>query len=211
MAASVKGLLAELHHLYPDATAELDYKNALELLVATILSAQSTDQRVNQITKSLFQKYRTAQDYADAEPSVLEKEIRASGFYRNKAKSLIGMGRHLVEDYGGEVPRTIEELITLPGVARKTANVVLGTAYGIASGVVVDTHVQRLAHRLGLSAAKNAKKIEQDLMEALPQDEWIFSAHSLILHGRRVCSARKPLCHECSLAPMCPKEGVPSP
>lgn len=211
MAASVKGLLAELHHLYPDATAELDYKNPLELLVATILSAQSTDQRVNQITKSLFQKYRTAQDYADTEPSVLEKEIRASGFYRNKAKSLIGMGRHLVEDYGGEVPRTIEELITLPGVARKTANVVLGTAYGIASGVVVDTHVQRLAHRLGLSAAKNAKKIEQDLMEALPRDEWIFSAHGLILHGRRVCSARKPLCHECSLAPMCPKEGVPSP
>lgn len=211
MAASVKDLLAELHHLYPDATAELDYQNALELLVATILSAQSTDQRVNQITKSLFQKYRTAQDYADAEPSVLEKEIRASGFYRNKAKSLIGMGRHLVEDYGGEVPRTIEELITLPGVARKTANVVLGTAYGIASGVVVDTHVQRLAHRLGLSAAKNAKKIEQDLMEALPRDEWIFSAHGLILHGRRVCSARKPLCHECSLAPMCPKEGVPSP
>ncbi len=209
--AAAAKLVRELHRLYPGATAELDYSSPLELLVATILSAQSTDVRVNEITKALFQKYRTAADYAEADPEVLEEEIRSSGFYRNKTKSLIGMGRRLVDDFGGEVPTTIEELITLPGVARKTANVVLGTAYGLASGVVVDTHVQRLAHRLGLSVAKNAKKIEEDLMEVLPQDEWIFSAHGLILHGRRVCSARKPLCHECSLAPMCPKEGVPSP
>lgn len=208
MGTPVKKLVAELHRLYPDATAELNFTTPLELLVATILSAQSTDKRINQITDTLFEKYRTAEDYATVEPEVLEEDIRSSGFYRNKAKSLIGMGGRLVEEFGGEVPTTSEELITLPGVARKTANVVLGTAYGIASGVVVDTHVKRLAFRLGLSSAKTPVKVERDLMEALPQGEWVFVAHALIWHGRRVCDARKPACDECTLASFCPKNGL---
>jgi endonuclease-3 len=201
-------LVGVLHRLYPGATAELEYSSPLELLVATILSAQSTDKRVNEITRSLFKKYRTASDYAEAAYEVLEEEIRSSGFYRNKTKSLIGMGKALVWHFGGEPPRTIVELTTLPGVARKTANVVLGTAYGIAEGVVVDTHVRRLSLRLGLSSSDKPTKIEQDLMTVLPQDEWVFAAHALILHGRRICVARRPRCDECELLSLCPQNGV---
>ncbi len=208
MGAPVNKLIAELHRLYPDATAELDFSTPLELLVATILSAQSTDKRINQITETLFEKYRTAEDYARAETEVLEEDIRSSGFYRNKTKALIGMGRHLVDDFGGQVPTTSEELVTLPGVARKTANVVLGTAYGIASGVVVDTHVKRLSFRLGLSSSTTPDTIERDLMDALPQDEWVFTAHALIWHGRRVCHARKPACDDCTLRGLCPRHGL---
>ena len=206
--AAAAKLVRELHRLYPGATAELDYSSPLELLVATILSAQSTDLRVNEITKALFRKYRTAGDYAEADAEVLEEEIRSSGFYRNKTKSLIGMGKVLVEDFDGEPPRTITELTTLPGVARKTANVVLGTAFGIAEGVVVDTHVRRLSQRLGLSSSDKPTKIEQDLMAVLSQDEWVFAAHALILHGRRICVARRPRCDECDLLSLCPQNGV---
>ncbi|MDX1384135.1 MAG: endonuclease III [Thermoanaerobaculia bacterium] len=207
--ASDPGALArELHRLYPDADCELDYETPLELLVATILSAQSTDQRVNRITRSLFRSYRTAADYADADPEVLAEEIRSSGFFRSKTERLIGMGKKLVADHGGEVPANMESLVALPGVARKTANVVLGTAFGIADGFVVDTHVKRLAGRLGLSEEEAPEKIEQDLMAAFPRDEWVFLAHALIWHGRRVCSARRPRCDECGLAELCPKVGV---
>jgi endonuclease-3 len=209
--AAAAELVSALHWLYPGATAELDYSSPLELLVATILSAQSTDTRVNEITKSLFEKYRNAGDYAEAASGVLEEEIRSSGFYRNKTKSLIGMGKALVEHFDGEPPRTIAELTTLPGVARKTANVVLGTAYGIAEGVVVDTHVRRLSQRLGLSSSDMPTKIEQDLMKVLRQDEWVFAAHALILHGRRICVARKPRCDECELVSLCPQNGVDAP
>jgi endonuclease-3 len=199
---------AGLHQLYPDAHCELDYRNALELLVATILSAQSTDKRVNLVTASLFDKYRTARDYAEADPATLEREIHSTGFFRNKTKSLIGMGKGLVERYGGEVPRDIAELVTLPGAARKTANVVLGTAYGIPSGFVVDTHVKRVAWRLGLTDETEPETIEQDLMKVFPQDEWIYLGHALIWHGRRVCHAHDPKCGECGLAPVCLKRGV---
>ena len=206
--AAAADLLGALHRLYPGATAELDYSSPLELLVATILSAQSTDKRVNEITRSLFKNYRAAGDYAEADPEILEEEIRSSGFYRNKTKSLIGMGKALVEHFDGEPPRTIAELTTLPGVARKTANVVLGTAYGIAEGVVVDTHVRRLSQRLGLSSSDKPAKIEQELMAVLSQDEWVFAAHALILHGRRICVARRPRCDECELLSLCPQNGV---
>ena len=206
--AATVDLVGALHRLYPGATAELDFSSPLELLVATILSAQSTDKRVNEITRSLFKKYRVASDYAEADPAVLEEEIRSSGFYRNKTKSLIGMGKALVEDFDGEPPRTIAELTTLPGVARKTANVVLGTAFGIAEGVVVDTHVRRLSQRLGLSSSDKPTKIEQDLMAVLSQDEWVFASHALILHGRRICVARRPRCDECDLVSLCPQNGV---
>ena len=209
--AAAAELVSALHRHYPGATAELDYSSPLELLVATILSAQSTDKRVNEITRPLFEKYRTAGDYAEAASGVLEEEIRSSGFYRNKTKLLIGMGKALVEHFDGEPPRTIAELTTLPGVARKTANVVLGTAYGIAEGVVVDTHVRRLSQRLGLSSSDTPTKIEQDLMKVLPQDEWVFAAHALILHGRRICVARKPRCDECELVSLCPQNGVDAP
>ncbi len=204
----VRQLLRELHTLYPDADCELRHGSALELLVATILSAQSTDQRVNQVTEELFRKYKTAADYAAADPQVFEQEIRSTGFYRNKAKSVLGAAKRLVEAYGGEVPRSLEELVTLPGVARKTANLVLGTAFGLASGVVVDTHVRRLSQRLGLSRQKNPEKVERDLMEKLPRQEWIFAGHAIILHGRRVCNAKKPRCGECALAGLCPHNGV---
>ena len=201
-------LTEQLHELYPDADCELDYSSALELLVATILSAQSTDRRVNLITPALFSSYRSAADYADADPAVLEEEIRSSGFYRSKTRSLIGMGQGLVERYGGEVPREIGALVSLRGVARKTANVVLWTAYGIAVGVVVDTHVKRLALRLGLTEETKPERVERDLMESFPRQEWVFLAHALIWHGRRVCHARRPRCDECSLATLCPKIGV---
>jgi len=197
-----------LHQLYPDAHCELDYSNALELLVATILSAQSTDAGVNRVTRSLFQKYRTAQDYASADPPTLEQEIHSTGFFRNKTKSLIGMGKGLVERYGGEVPRDLAELVTLPGVARKTANVVLGTAYGIPSGFVVDTHVKRVTWRLGLTGETDPEAIEQELIGLFPREEWIYLGHALIWHGRRICHAHDPKCPECALLSVCLRRGV---
>lgn len=207
-AAAISTIIGRLHQLYPDATCELRHENPLQLLVATILSAQSTDKMINKVTESLFQKYRTAEDYAKADPEVFEQEIKSTGFFRNKTKSVIGAAKRLVEAYGGEVPRTMEDMLTLPGVARKTANVVLGTAYKIPTGVTVDTHVKRLAFRIGLSKETDPEKIEQDLMKQLPQDEWIFMGHAIIWHGRRVCDAKKPRCSECALESVCEKNGV---
>jgi len=200
-------VLAALHEEYPDADCELHHESALQLLAATILSAQCTDERVNMVTKDLFVKYRTAKDYADAPEGELEEDVRTTGFFNNKAKSLRGMGRVLHEEFGGEVPRTMEELLTIPGAARKTANVVLGTSYGIPSGVVVDTHVLRLSARLGFTAEKTAVKVERDLMKLIPQDEWIFFGHAIIWHGRRVCKAKKPACEGCALERSCPSAG----
>ncbi|REJ83408.1 MAG: endonuclease III [Acidobacteria bacterium] len=204
----IDAVVAALHELYPDADCELAWETPLDLLIATILSAQSTDARVNQVTRDLFSRYRTASDYADADVAELEEEIRSTGFYRQKAKNLIGAGEILRDRFAGEVPRTIDELTEVPGAARKTANVVLGTAYGIPSGFVVDTHVKRLAHRLGLSAETRPEKIESDLMARIPRDEWIFAAHALIWHGRRVCHARRPQCGDCGLADHCPRNGL---
>ena len=197
-------IAAILHKVYPDAKCELDHRNPLELLVATILSAQCTDVRVNIVTKDLFARYKTAADYADAAPKTLEDEIRSTGFFRNKTKSLRGMGRALVETFAGQVPRTMDELLTLPGVARKTANVVLSTAFGVNAGVVVDTHVTRLSGRLRLSNQTDPKKIERDLMGLLPQNDWGDFAHLLVFHGRRCCVARKPHCADCAVSELCP-------
>jgi endonuclease-3 len=202
--ATVRAILRDLDRLYPAADCELDRKNPFELLCATILSAQCTDQRVNQVTPALFARFPTPAAMARAPLPVLEDLIRSTGFFRNKAKSLLGAARLLHEKWGGEVPRSMAELVQLPGVARKTANVVLGTAFGIASGVVVDTHVTRLAQRLGLSHETAPEKIEADLMRLVPQASWIRFSHQLIWHGRRVCSARKPDCDACGLAPHCP-------
>jgi endonuclease-3 len=199
----VATILAKLDEAYPNATCELNHKNAFELVIATILSAQCTDVRVNQVTATLFQKYPDAKALAYANPAELEQEIRPTGFFRNKTKSVIGASKGILERFGGEVPRTMEEMLTLPGVARKTGNVVLGTAYGIASGVVVDTHVQRLSNRLELTTNEDPKKIEQDLMKILPQSKWIQFSHQLIWHGRRVCFARKPRCVECNMESLC--------
>lgn len=193
---------------HPDARCSLNHRNPLELLVATILSAQCTDERVNLVTPALFEKYPTARDYAGAELSELERDIRPTGFFRNKARALQGACRLLVEEHGGRVPSTMQALIELPGVARKTANVVLGNAYGVASGVVVDTHVARLSARLGLSARKTAEKIEQDLINLVPKKDWVVFSHLLIYHGRKVCKARTPLCGGCVLAPLCPSAGI---
>jgi endonuclease-3 len=201
--ARVRKILQKLEEAYPAATCALRHENAFELLISTILSAQCTDERVNQVTQTLFPKYPSPEAFAYANPSELEQEIRPTGFFRNKTKSLIGASRKIVEEFGGKVPRTMEELLTLPGVARKTANVVLGTAFGIASGVVVDTHVQRLSRRLDLSREEDPKKIEQDLIRVIPQDRWILFSHQLIWHGRRVCQARKPRCMECNLEHIC--------
>jgi endonuclease-3 len=189
---------------YPDAQTELDWTNPLELLVATILSAQTTDVRVNGVTKTLFDKYRTAADYAEADPGELEEDIRPTGFYRNKARSLRGMAQALVEEHGGEVPRTMPELVALPGVGRKTANVVLGNAFGIDEGVVVDTHVRRVSNRLGLTEEQDPEKIERDLMAVVPREDWTVFSHLLIFHGRRICKARKPDCLNCPLNDICP-------
>jgi endonuclease-3 len=179
------------------------HEDPFELLIATILSAQCTDERVNQVTRTLFQKYRKPEALAYANPRDIEGEIRSCGFFRAKTKSIQGASKKIVEEFSGEVPRTMEQLLTLPGVARKTANVVLGTAFGIPSGVVVDTHVQRLAGRLDLTRNTDPKKIEQDLMQIIPQEKWITFAHQLIWHGRRVCQARKPRCMECNLERIC--------
>ena len=199
----VAAILAKLDEAYPNATCELNHKSAFELLIATILSAQCTDVRVNQVTETLFKKYPDAKAFAYATPSELEQEIRPTGFFRNKTKSVMGAGKGILEDFGGEVPRTMEEILTLPGVARKTANVVLGTAYGIPSGIVVDTHVQRIANRLDLTRNEDPKKIEQDLMQVIPKDKWIQFSHQIIWHGRRICQARKPKCAECNMESLC--------
>src|ERR1700740_370747 len=199
----VAAILAKLDEAYPNAHCELNYSNAFQLLIATILSAQCTDVRVNQVTQELFKRYKTPQEFAYASPAELEKEIRPTGFFRNKTKSIMGASKAIVEKFGGQVPRTMEEILTLPGVARKTANVVLGTAYGIASGVVVDTHVIRLSRRLDLTRNEDPKKIEQDLMAIIPNDKWIKFSHQLIWHGRRICAARKPKCADCNLESLC--------
>ena len=199
----VAAILAKLDQAYPNATCELNHKNAFELLIATILSAQCTDVRVNQVTETLFKKYPDAKAFAYANPSELEQEIRPTGFFRNKTKSVMGASKAILDEFGGEVPRTMEEILTLPGVARKTANVVLGTAYGIPSGIVVDTHVQRITNRLDLTRNEDPKKIEQDLMRVIPKDKWILFSHQIIWHGRRICQARKPKCVECNLESLC--------
>ena len=203
-AAPATEVIPRLKAEYPDARTELDWANPLELLVATILSAQTTDVRVNGVTKTLFEKYRTAADYADADPNELEEDIRPTGFYRNKARSLQGMARALVEEHAGEVPRTMSELVALPGVGRKTANVVLGNAFGVDEGVVVDTHVRRVSNRLGLTDHQDPEKIERDLMGVVPEEDWTVFSHLLIFHGRRVCKARKPDCPNCVLNDICP-------
>jgi endonuclease-3 len=199
----VSAILAKLDEAYPDATCELKHDNAFQLLISTILSAQCTDVRVNQVTETLYKKYSGPEAFAHADPNELEKEIRPTGFFRNKTKSVMGASKEILEKFGGQVPRTMEKMLTLPGVARKTANVVLGTAYGIASGVVVDTHVQRLSNRLDLSRNEDPKKIEQDLMQVIPQERWIKFSHQIIWHGRRVCVARKPKCADCNLEKLC--------
>jgi len=199
----VRAILEKLDQAYPVATCALEHRDPFQLLVATILSAQCTDERVNQVTRTLFQKYPAAEAFAYANPRELQQDIRPTGFFRNKTKSIIGASKKIVEEFGGQVPRTMEQLLSLPGVARKTANVVLGTAYGISSGIVVDTHVQRLAGRLDLSRNTDPKKIEQDLMPIIPQEKWIVFSHQLIWHGRRVCQARKPRCPECTLKRLC--------
>ena len=199
----VAAILAKLDEAYGNATCELKHENAFQLLISTILSAQCTDVRVNQVTKTLYVKYPTPKDFAYADPKDLEQDIRPTGFFRNKTKSIMGASKKIVEEFGGEVPRTMEQLLTLPGVARKTANVVLGTAFGIASGVVVDTHVTRLSERLDLSRNTDPKKIELDLIKVIPQEKWILFSHQLIWHGRKVCQARKPRCAECNLERLC--------
>ena len=189
---------------YPDARCSLNHSNPLELLVATILSAQCTDERVNLVTADLVRKYRRAEDYYAVEQAELERDIRSTGFYRNKAKAIQGACRIIAEQHKGRVPENLDDLIALPGVARKTANVVLGNAYGITSGIVVDTHVARLSERLKLSEHSQPEKIEQDLMSLVPRKDWINFSHLLIAHGRKVCQARKPLCAECAIEPLCP-------
>ncbi|MCW5958690.1 MAG: endonuclease III [Pyrinomonadaceae bacterium] len=193
---------------YPDAHCALNHTNPFELLVATILSAQCTDERVNIVTATLFRKYRGPKDYLDVPQEELEKDIHSTGFFRNKAKNIQGACEKIIEMFGGEIPQTMEEILKLNGVARKTANVVLGNAFGIASGVVVDTHVSRLSQRLGLTKEKTPEKIELDLQKLVPKEEWVMFPHWIIFHGRQVCKARKPLCSECVLEDICPKIGV---
>ncbi|HVN83168.1 MAG TPA: endonuclease III [Terriglobia bacterium] len=204
----IRKILSLLKAEYPDAQCALTHADPLQLLIATILSAQCTDVRVNQVTPVLFQRYPTISDLAEAKLSELEDLIRSTGFFRNKARNIKAACQQLVNKFSGKIPHSMEELLTLQGVARKTANVVLGSAFGIPSGIVVDTHVFRLSHRLRLTHAKTPEKVEQDLMRKVPREEWINFSHRLIFHGRRVCTARKPLCHICSLDEVCPKVGV---
>jgi endonuclease-3 len=199
----VAAILAKLDEAYPEATCELKHENAFQLLISTILSAQCTDVRVNQVAETLHKKYPTPKAFANANPTELEQDIRPTGFFRNKTKSIMGASKAIIDNFGGQVPRTMEEMLTLPGAARKTANVVLGTAYGIASGIVVDTHVIRLSNRLDLSRNEDPKKIEQDLIKVIPIERWIQFSHQIIWHGRRVCQARKPKCMECNLEKIC--------
>lgn len=197
-----------LREHYPQAKCELDFQTPLELLIATILSAQCTDQRVNQVTKSLFHKYPDAAAYAQAPLKDLERDIQSTGFYHNKAKSIQSCCQALLERYDGQVPKDIEKLIEMPGIGRKTANVVLGTVYGIATGIVVDTHVTRVSQRLGLTNEKNPEKIEQDLVRQFPKKEWIAMSNRMVHHGRYICTARKPKCDTCPLGKICPKIGM---
>jgi endonuclease-3 len=199
----VAAILAKLDEAYPAATCELKHDNAFQLLISTILSAQCTDARVNQVTETLYKKYPTPEAFAFANPTELEQDVRPTGFFRNKTKSIMGASKAIIEKFGGQVPRTMEEMLTLPGAARKTANVVLGTAFGIASGIAVDTHVIRIANRLDLTRNEDPKKIEQDLMKVIPREKWIQFSHQIIWHGRRVCQARKPKCVECNLEKIC--------
>lgn len=199
----IEELLRRLAAAYPNAECALHHRNAWELLVATILSAQCTDARVNMVTPELFRKFPSPQAFAQASLPAIEVEIRSTGFYHNKAKSISGAAKKIVSEFGGKVPQTMDELLTLPGVARKTANVVLGVAFHIAAGVVVDTHVLRLSHRLGLSRSDDPKKVEEDLMRVIPQDRWIAFSHEMIHHGRQICVARKPKCIDCTLETLC--------
>ncbi|WP_437520350.1 endonuclease III [Sorangium sp. So ce726] len=201
-------LLDQLREEHPDARYELDWKTPLDLLVATILAAQCTDERVNRVTATLFPKYPTAQAYADAPTAELEEELKPTGFYRQKTKTVQAACKELVARFGGEVPATMAELTSLPGVARKTANVVLNTAFDIPSGIIVDTHVARLSGRIGLSKREKPEQIEEDLMKIVPKDQWTFFGPALVLHGRYTCVARKPKCGECRMSEFCPKEGV---
>lgn len=202
-AARVKKILATLDQMYPNVTCALHHSNAWELLVATILSAQCTDKRVNMVTPGLFKKYRTIRDFANVSQEELAQDIRSTGFFNNKAKSIVGAAKKIISDFHGEVPRDIEQLLTVPGAARKTANVVLGTAFGIASGVVVDTHVQRISQRLDLTKETDPGKIEKDLMKIVPKEKWILFSHQMIHLGRGPCAARNPKCAECKLEPLC--------
>jgi len=210
-----RDIIRRLKRAYPGAKCSLNHSNPFELLVATILSAQCTDERVNIVTADLFRKYKKPEDYLKVSPRELEKDIQSTGFFRNKTKSIQGASKVLVEEYGGQVPHTMDELLELPGVARKTANVVLGNAFGVKAGVVVDTHVTRLSHRLALTEQKTAEKIEQDLIEIVPKKDWVIFPHLLIWHGRKICKARNPLCEECPIEKLCPssflKTGVPPP
>ena len=200
----IKAITEELWRLYPDAKCSLDFSNPLELLVATQLSAQCTDERVNLVTRDLFQKYRTVEDYASASQEELEQDIRSTGFYRNKAKNIRAACQLLITNYNGEVPSTMADLIKLPGVARKTANVVLGNAFGIIEGFVVDTHIGRLARRFGWTKNEDPVKVEQDLMRLVPRQDWLDLSHLMIFHGRAICQSRKPLCQQCTLSKLCP-------
>lgn len=201
--ARIKKILTLLDQMYPGVTCALHHSNAWELLVATILSAQCTDKRVNMVTPGLFRKYPTIQDFANVKQEELAQDIRSTGFFNNKSKSVIGAARKILSDFGGEIPRDIDQLLTVPGAARKTANVVLGTAFGIASGVVVDTHVQRISRRLDLTKETDPGKIEKDLMKIIPKERWILFSHQIIHHGRALCIARNPRCAECRLEPLC--------
>lgn len=203
-----KEIVRRLKTVYPDAHCALNFTNPFELLVATILSAQCTDERVNIVTSSLFIKYRKPEDFLSVEPEELERDIHSTGFYRNKAKSIRGASERIINEFGGEIPQTMDELLTLDGVARKTANVVLGNAFNIASGVVVDTHVSRVSQRLALTKNTIPPKIERDLSELVPQSDWILFPHLLIAHGRKICQARRPKCEICMLEDICPKIGV---
>ena len=209
--AAAAEIASRLQKHYADAECALVHDTPLQLLIATILSAQCTDARVNIVTKELFKKYRTAAAFAQVSQSELERDIQSTGFFRNKAKNIRACCQRLVDEHGGKVPKTLDELVVLPGVGRKTANVVLGTAYGIASGVVVDTHVGRISQRLGLTRHQDPVKIEQDLMALLPPDEWINFSHRLIHHGRKICVARGPRCDDCQLRDLCPKIGLKKP
>ena len=201
--ARVSEILNKLDEMYPNVTCALVHRTPWELLVATILSAQSTDKMVNQVTPGLFKKYPTIQDFAALRPEVLARDIHSTGFFNNKSKSVVGAAKKILADFGGQVPRTMEEMLTIPGAARKTSNVVLGTAYGIASGVVVDTHVQRISRRLDLTKNTDPVKIEHDLEKIIPKERWILFSHQIIHHGRALCTARKPRCAECKLEPVC--------
>ncbi len=200
----VREIIRRLKREYPDAKCSLNHSSAFELLIATILSAQCTDERVNIVTADLFRKYQKPEDYLRVAPRELEKDIRSTGFFRNKTRSIQGTSKMLTESYGGQVPATIEELLELPGVARKTANVVLGNAFGVKSGIVVDTHVTRLSRRLGLTSEKQAEKLERDLVQIVPKRDWVIFSHLLIAHGRKVCRARNPACDVCVIEKLCP-------